>query len=336
MTEVDGVRPGKLQAFDAGNREVDVYDINNYRLNTATDLVSDLNRSEVRAGSVTLKRRLALFRFPAAVQAGAFHKVTQLDSRIETRPLTYAGPDGNTATADSVAPFAMQVFRNQDDHFGYRNAPWYSADRAYAAYRATPSLFAQTAAQAVSAASSLITNSECIEEKVTAYHLQAEMRLFHNRLNVLTGVRFERTDDEGEGPVYEPNAVYLRNADGSFARTAAGARIRRPEAGAAGSMEELRLTRQERGYRAARSYDGSYPSLHLTYALRENLLLRAAYARTYARPDFGDIIPNTTINENDLTEEDLHTNPDLIRGTITIRNVALRPWTADNFDLSAE
>jgi TonB-dependent receptor len=136
--------------------------------------------------------------------------------------------------------------------------------------------------------------------------------------------------------VFDPGAVYLRNADGSFVRNAAGARLRRPEAGATGSLEELRLTRQERGYKAARAYDGYYPSLHLTFSLRENLLLRAAYARTFARPNFGDIIPNTTINENDLSEEDILTNPELIRGNITIRNVALRPWTADNFDLSAE
>jgi TonB-dependent receptor len=66
------------------------------------------------------------------------------------------------------------------------------------------------------------------------------------------------------------------------------------------------------------------------------VLVRAAYARTYARPNFGDIVPNTTINEADLTEEEIRANPGLIRGNITVRNIALKPWTADNFDLSAE
>lgn len=336
LLDVDDVRPGRFQVFDNTNREIDPYDITNYRLNSATELVSDDNVSKILAGNVNLKRRLSLFRFPAALQGGAYRQETSADSRVVTKPLTYAGPDGNTATADSVAPYAMQVFRNQDDHFGYRGAPWYSSDRALSAYRASPGLFLQTPAQVVSGLSSGITSSERIEEVISALYLQGEARLFKNRLNVLTGVRFEHTQDTGEGPVYDPAAVWVRNANGSFARNAAGARIRRPEAGAAGSMEELLLTRKERGYRAARSYHGYYPSLHLTYSVKENVLVRAAYARTYARPNFGDIVPNTTVNEADLTEEEIRANPGLIRGNITVRNIALKPWTADNFDLSSE
>jgi TonB-dependent receptor len=336
MTEIDDVAPGNIQVFDNNNREIDLYDINNYRLNTGTELVSDMNRSEIRSGNVNLKRRLSVFSFPSALQVGGYRKVITVDSRPENRPLTYAGPDGITSTPDTVAPFQMQQFRNQDDHYGFRNAPWYSSDRAWSAYQTTPSLFTQTPAQAVSAATAVINNSKRIEETVSAFYLQAEARLLKNRLNVLTGVRFEKTGDKGEGPLLEPNAVFLRNADGTFVRNTAGARIRRPEAGAAGSMEELRLAREERGYKASRSYDGYYPSLHLTYSLKENLLLRAAYARTYARPNFGDIIPTATINENDFTEEDIDANPELVRGTINVSNIALRPWTADNFDLSVE
>ncbi len=336
LLDVDDVRPGRFQLFDHTGRAIDPYDIGNYRLNSATELVRDDNRSEIRTGRASAKRRLSLFRVPASLEGGAHRQTTTLDSRLVTRPLTYAGPDGNTATPDPVAPFAMQIFRDQDDHFGYRGAPWYSADRAWNAYRDNPALFTATPAQLVTAASTEITNSERMRETISAGYLQGEMRLFRGRLNVLTGVRYERTDDDGVGPVYNPTAVWQRNADGSFARNAAGQRIRRPEAGAAGSMEELRLTRQERGYRAGRSYDGWYPSLHFTWSARENLLVRLAYARTYARPNFTDLIPNTTINEADLTEEDIRANPELVRGTLTVRNIALQPWTADNFDLSAE
>jgi TonB-dependent receptor len=112
-------------------------------------------------------------------------------------------------------------------------------------------------------------------------------------------------------------------------------RIRKPEAGAVGSMEELRLTRKERAYTAARSYDGYYPSLHLNFDATENLLVRAAYAKTYGRPDLSDIVPNATFSENDLNEQDQN-NPAIVRGTITVRNTSLKPWTADNFDLSVE
>src|SRR5688500_10365240 len=76
-------------------------------------------------------------------------------------------------------------------------------------------------------------------------------------------------------------------------------------------------------------------SLHLTFDVRENFLTRAAYARTYGRPNFSDIVPRTVINERDLTQDQLE-DPDVIKGTITVRNAGLRPWTADNYDLSLE
>src|SRR5690606_35360552 len=124
-------------------------------------------------------------------------------------------------------------------------------------------------------------------------------------------------------------------ADGSFVRNAAGDRIRKPKAGAVDSLEELRLILQERAYRASRSYDGYYPSLHLTYNVRENLLARVAYAKTYGRPDFVDIIPRTIVNQGDLDEEEL-LDPTAVRGTLNIRNTGLKPWTADNYDFSLE
>jgi outer membrane receptor protein involved in Fe transport len=63
--------------------------------------------------------------------------------------------------------------------------------------------------------------------------------------------------------------------------------------------------------------------------------VRAAYAKTYGRPNFVDIIPNATFTENDLTEAQ-QADPSVIQGTITLRNTALKPWTADNYDLSLE
>ena len=117
-------------------------------------------------------------------------------------------------------------------------------------------------------------------------------------------------------------------------RTAAGARIRRPEAGAVNSLEQLRLTRRERSAFAHRTYDGAYPSLHLTFSATENLLERAAYAGTYGRLNFTDIVPRTVATAADLDDDD--PEPITGRGTLTIRNPALKPWTADNFDLSFE
>jgi iron complex outermembrane recepter protein len=179
-----------------------------------------------------------------------------------------------------------------------------------------------------------MTNSERLREGVRAGYVEADVSLLRNRLRILTGVRFEQTKTEGEGLLYEPNAVWLRLPNGDYAHAANGARIRRPEAGAAGSMEELRLTRTERGYFADRTYEGYYPSAHLTYQVKENLLARFAFAQTYGRPDFTNIVPNSTIDEFDLDGNVI--DPTQIRGRITIRNTGLRPWSADNYDLSLE
>ena len=58
--------------------------------------------------------------------------------------------------------------------------------------------------------------------------------------------------------------------------------------------------------------------------------MRASYAKSYGRPDFTNIIANTVTNEADVSD------PSQIQGTLTTSNAGLKPWYADNFDLSAE
>ena len=226
-----------------------------------------------------------------------------------------------------------QVYKNRPNYFGFDNIPWLSNNRAVDAWRQNPAIFTQTGAQLVAEEQSRIVGSEQILETVTGLYAQTEARFFHNRLTVLGGVRYEKTHDKGAGPLNEPAAVWQRTATGAFLRNAAGQRIRKPEAGAAGSIEELRLTRFERANLANRAYDGYYPSVHLTYNVTEKFLLRAAYAKTYGRPDFANIVPNATITENDIPEG---ADPSAIPGTISVRNTGLKPWTAQNYDLSAE
>jgi TonB-dependent receptor len=323
-------RPWIIEAFDNNNRPIDYYDINNYTLTTATQQPYD-NTSDLRSAHANIRRRFNFLPFPTALQVGAFQSAMKINARVQTITWSYAGPDGLTTTPDSAAPYQMQSYRNQDSHYGFSNVPWVSVNRAFN----NLNLFTQTPANLVTSEQSRITGSEYIKETVSAAYVQAEARLLRNKLNVVTGLRFEKTEDEGEGPFVDLAAVWQRTASGAFVRNAAGQRVRKPEAGAAGSMDELRLVRQERGYKAARSYDGAYPSLHFNYEATENFLLRAAYANTYGRPNLVDVIPNAQFSENDLNEQDQN-NPAIVKGTITVRNTALKPWTADNFDLSAE
>ncbi|MDO8540010.1 MAG: TonB-dependent receptor [Opitutaceae bacterium] len=319
--------PGDIQAFNNANQAVDIYDIRNYRLSAT----NEDRRRQVRAstfGKLDVRRRLEVFPFPSAVQVGALYRRETADRRTELFGWTPA------AANNPPAAYMHQVYVRQEM---YNRWPFPSIDgvRAWSAFENDPTLFTQTPVQIVGRENTRLNTSQYAEETVTSYYVQGEARLLANRLHVLAGVRFEETDVGGEGVLVDPDAVYVRNANGTFAHNAQGARIRKPEAGAANSLQEVALTRKERGYTAERTYDDFFPSVHLTYSVRENLLVRAAYARTYGRPNFPDIIPTATVRSADLGEDQIG-DPSVIQGDITVTNTGLRPWTADNYDLSVE
>jgi iron complex outermembrane recepter protein len=323
------ITPGTIQIFDNANQEIDVLDINNYRMTTAGRGANTRNQHMARFGKIDIGRRLGIFSFPATLQTGVLRRIKSRDRRTDI------GGTYNFAGVDpSPVPYLGRNF-STIDFISFPDVPALSAFRGHEAFVANPGILTQTTAQVVSGEVARLNASENAKEVVTAYYGQADARLFKSRLHIVTGVRYERTDLEGQGLLFDPNLVFMRNADGIFSRNAQGARIRRPEAGAAGSLEEAHFVRKERGYMAERTYDGYYPSLHLSYNITEEFIGRLAYAKTYGRPNFTSIIPNATINEADLDQDQLD-DPDTIKGTITVRNTGLKPWSAHNYDLSFE
>lgn len=74
--------------------------------------------------------------------------------------------------------------------------------------------------------------------------------------------------------------------------------------------------------KGGRNYGFLLPQLHVKYKLNEDLNLRAAITRSYARPNFSDIVPAQEININE--------------GEGTIGNSKLKPVSATNVDVLAE
>lgn len=319
-----------VRAFGNDGREVDYNNLADYRVTTAA-IGGRRITDDVVSADGNVRRRVGFLPFPASVEVGGLQRVQRRDSRIPVRNFTYNGNNGDF----SASPYRMQVYVNQDSGFGVRDVAFMNVVAASRAYKANPALITQTPAQVAAEAVSRINTSEFIREQLTAAYAQTELQLVPGRLKVLTGVRYEDTDNRGQGPIYDPGAAFVRNANGTFALDARGQRIRRPEAGTAGSIEEVRLTRRERGNESTGGYAGFYPSLHVTATPTADLVVRFAYARTYGRPNFSELIPNVVINERDLSAQDL-ANPAVIPGTLTVRNPSLQPWTADNFDLSLE
>jgi iron complex outermembrane recepter protein len=138
-------------------------------------------------------------------------------------------------------------------------------------------------------------------------------------------VRYERTDDEGYGARNDPSALYQRDSSGNLIRGANGLPIRIPGLDA---VAAARLQYTDRGAHAKRNYDGLFPSANLVFNLTQNLLLRASYAETIARPNLDQIIPGMTITDPNTTN-----TTNLL---ITVNNTGLEPWTSQNVDLGLE
>jgi len=328
--------PGRIEVYDNNNNLVDWNNPANQRGNTANNANLN-NHSYTNQGFLNVRRTLDFMPVPTAIQTGVLEKRVMLDNNLKNETWTFMGPDGVSAATAPIEPYLMQRYKNVDTGYGMPSINWMSPSRAFRAYQLNPLLYQQTEAQKVSDRNSHIDNNENIKEKVQAAYVQADTRLFSSRLRILGGVRFEKTIDDGIGGLVDTERVWQRNPDGSFVRNAAGQRIRKVEAGAAGSLAESLLTREYRAFFTHRSYDGYYPSIHATFNTTENFLVRAAWARTYGRPNFADIIPRTVASTSatDPNEDD-NLQPGQFRGTLTVRNPALKPWTADNYDLSAE
>lgn len=322
--------PKQITAFDQNNRPIDLLDLHNYVLNTATDGVIRNHRDDSMGTAASVKRSFNVADIPTSLQIGTDLHSQDREHRRQSRVYTYNGMNGDR----SLAPFAMQVYTPRRNYFDYDYINWPSPNRMVEAWGKDPSLFTQTLANQVTTEANRINGSENFKEITTAYYIQGEARFFHNKLQVLTGVRFEKFHDKAAGPLFDPDAAFQRDANGKFI-TVGGARVRKPEAGAAGSLEELKLIRKELGNQIDSTYDGYYPSLHLTYNVTSNFLLRAAYAKTYGKADFVNIIPNTTVDENE-TYNSATPTPGSYPGVLIVGNPQLKPWKADNYDLSAE
>jgi TonB-dependent receptor len=252
----------------------------------------------------------------------------------------FVGADGIAQTADdSASAIAANVLQaRRDPEYGYPPIQQISMRKYYQLFQAHPEYFRFQDAE------SYRQNQQQpmeIADEANALYLMGDISLFSGRLGLVGGVRFEKTEAVGKGFLQTADA-FEQYADGRTRRTndivdangnlvtSLGTPIRLPGI-AANSIEEARLNYRRKGASGRGKNDGFFPSLHLTYTITENLLFRAAYAKTQAKVRYDrSTIPNTTVSEATLTDA----NQAL--GTVNARNPNLKPWTADNFDLRLE
>jgi TonB-dependent receptor len=116
-----------------------------------------------------------------------------------------------------------------------------------------------------------LRNARSIWENVGATYFSGEVEI--GRLNVLTGIRYERTDVERDQP------------------------SRRRQAPFGGTIDEWTLREKSSG-----DYDNIFPSLHLAYRIiPKKLQLKGAFSTSAGKPDWGSILGIEDINFSNNT-----------------------------------
>jgi iron complex outermembrane receptor protein len=316
-----GTIPTRYSATRAG-QPVNVYDGANYTLGNPTTNQPDWNTHKYNL-RLDVARDFNT-RIPFTLKVGGAVDTYISDQRRFPKTWNFR-PNGSTNAADRLASrfdvFDEAFIADSPTIFGEK-VRWISGQKMYNLYQANPSWFVLDDAAVWQ---DYVNNSRKLRETVTAGYFRVDTRLLNNRLWLITGVRYERTDDKGSGPLNDITAQYQKNANGTLVDANPNqAGIQRvPLSTDPLVLRKLRF--QERAAVSDRNYDGYYPSLNASFNISENLILRAAYARTIGRPNINFIIPGTSISE-----------PDVAIPTITVNNTGLKPWSATSYDLSLE
>ncbi len=308
-SDIEEFKPGSISVVRSG-AEVDWTQQSAFNLRSVRSQQFD-SWDEFAGGHVDLTKTLDALAIPLELKAGLSSRTQERDIIRRQDDYDYLGPDGVAESADdSAAPFVDTIYANQDPFFGQPTPQWINNSAVYQHFLANPSYFRAN----VNNWQNRVQNDYHLKETINSVYLQGQAKFLENRLAVLGGVRFEKTDLDGVGFLYEEDAIL--DANGNLITTDV--------------YQQRRLQYQRRAAKSSATYDGYYPSLHLTYNLSENLVLRAAYAKTLGRPEFDNILPGTVIDTDDTAPAG---EPG---GDITVRNTGLKPYEADNFDVSIE
>ena len=339
-------QPGRITVRNAAGQLIDPFDLNSYNffLNGASGTRD--NDSTAKNARVDVKRKFFSDRFSAAFKSGVSTVEQYRARRTSSFNPVYLGPDGIANNADDSvarAPVPLLNVALLDYHMP-RHAPqpqFTSSRRAWQLWEQYPQYFDTNTNRRTDVRMDAL-NTEQITERIDSVYGLTDVSLLRNRLRIVAGVRYERTTDDGRTVLQDNLAAYQRDAAGNFILDAqrrpvfiiAPAKTNRATLTPDEGIAEDKLVFKKLGARLQKEYGDYYPSLNATYNLTDNLLGRLGVARTLGRPDFGNILGATNVNQVDFNPDSNATGSAL--GTITTKNPALTPWTAKSLDVRLE
>lgn len=317
-----GIIPTRYTATFANGTPADLFDGGNYSIGSATSQQNAYGTDLASARlDFTRDFRTAI---PFSLKTGAALERRDQDNRRFLKTWNFR-PNGATDIAARRAanfPVFDTAFNAEAPTIYGQPMRWISVAKLYDLFRAQPSWFALDEPLEHQ---NRVTNSRRLVETVSAAYLRGDVRLLNQRLWLVGGVRFEKTEDKGWGPLNDPSAQYQKDARGNVVDGNPAQAGLQPIFLSNDPLVRARQRYVERGTSARRDYDGLYPSLNASLNVAENFVLRGAYARTIGRPNTSAIVPGATFTE-----------PTAATPSVTVTNTGLKPWTADSYDLSLE
>ena len=236
---------------------------------------------------------------PLSVKVGGRYRGQKTDVDTNQTTSVYVGPNGVQGGGDdNLNQFKLANYSHQGFEGRYTQAVWADAPKIYSSFLGNKNLWKD---DLVTTARDNVRNDGKAREDVYAAYAMSTVDI--GKLRVLGGVRMERTDVAATGVLNRPILPALAATVAEDIRAARAA------------AEYGKVTKKS-------SYTDYFPGLHLRSTLRKDLLLRASYTTSFARPNFSDLIPDTSVSDSNLT--------------VSQSNTAIKPQHADNFDLSAE
>ncbi len=326
----------KATVLDANGAKIDELKIANYNLGKVTSQPAN-NQDTVKEVRLNVTRYVDLFGSRIGLKAGGTINDMIRDQHYTLWETTYAGPDGILNSGDeTAAPFADTRDPNHTPGFGRPGPQWLDPYLVYSAFKDHPTWFVRSPGNMGDTIKNYAVRSPWLHETIKAGYVMADAKFFKNRLRVVGGVRYELTIDEGRGYKQDGNGIYQKDAQGHPIKSGNSYQLLPSLVGtASGGPEQTALIYLYRASYNSRDYGYYFPSLHTTYNITENLLLRAAYAETMGRPNVSDVVPTLYVGDN-INFGVPGNSSASIPGYITASNTTLKPWTAKNYDYSLE
>ena len=327
LDNIGRYRPETITVTDqTTGAPVDPYSFDNtyVLLNTAASQPTNTNDKITAFANA---QRVFNWRVPLVAKVGLDYRSERKDNRTINQNWNFVGADGSASTApganvdDYAAPFQDTNYRQSSFLQGFPTVPSVDNIALYNFYQKSPDYFVR---QYDNDYRTTVSYSKLAKETLPAAYIRLDTQLFDNRLKLTGGVRVERTDDRGWGPLVDPTGNYKYDAAGNI--------IRDPITGKplplyTDPLQVARATYIERGARTQAKYTTWFPSINASYTITQNLMARAAFYQTIGRPAFTQYSGGITLPDSDADPSTTYIN---------VNNPNIKPWHANSYKMQLE